>query len=402
MKKLQAFVCAFVLFVVFAIALNAVVDNVDFTQPGFSTWYNAAKDRCAPALSANIDDTTMLVMGSSEFNHQKKSKYHIKNMFSKEDMDVLLIGQPYAQSLSHAITLASLAPDMKGKKKVMLLLSPTWFKNEGVKPEAFASRFSDSAYVGMLTNTDIPLATRQAMAERAAELLKDNKDLSKRVNLYNNAVFGKNPGRLRLFEAFFTGWLQSERERSQLSAEVKLNQKVLKKAPGSSQDETVGDSDEMPDWKTWDAMWDEADRDTADDHDNPLNMDERTWEEKFKDKYLTSGNLHRNTRLDGPNEYADLRLFLSVAKAEKLDVEIVILPVNGYWYDYTSLGKSQREYLSDEVAKITSEFGVKLADLSDYSYEPGLLTDAVHPWQKGWVLLDETIFSFYKDEEPAD
>ena len=87
---------------------------------------------------------------------------------------------------------------------------------------------------------------------------------------------------------------------------------------------------------------------------------------------------------------------------EGIETEIVLLPVNAYWYDYTSLGISQREYLSQKVADIAADYGAKEVDLSDYSYEPGLLTDAVHPWQKGWLLIDETIYSFYTNQEPAE
>lgn len=401
MKKLQAFCMAFVLFLIFALCVNEAVERVSFTDPGFSTWYSAEKDRCIPALAANLGEATMIVMGSSEFNHGKKTKYHIKNMFTKADMDVLLIGQPYSQCFSHAINLAALAPDMKYKKAV-LLLSPTWFKNGGMAPEAFAARFSDSAYVGMLTNSDLSTETRKAIAARAEDLSMNNVDLHKKVRLYNAAFLGENAGYFRFFEGLFTGWLQAERERAQLAAAVKENHKNLKKAPGKDQDETVGETGVMPSWSEWETMWDAADAATADEHDNPLNVSNAQWEKKFAQKYLTSGNLHRNTRLDGPNEYNDLKLFLQIAKEEGIETEIVLLPVNAYWYDYTSLGASQRELLSQKVAAIAEDYGAKEVDLSDYSYEPGLLTDAVHPWQKGWLLIDETIYSFYTDTEPAD
>ncbi len=401
MKKLQAFLTAFVLFLIFALCVNEAVERVSFTDPGFATWYSAQKDRCIPALAANLNEKTMIVMGSSEFNHGKKTKYHIKNMFSKEDMDVLLIGQPYSQCFTHAMNLAALAPDMKYKKAV-LLLSPTWFKNAGMAPEAFAARFSDSAYIGTLTNRHLSMETRKAIAARAEELSKNNVNLQKKVRLYNAAFLGEDTGYFRFFEGLFTGWLQMERERAQLAAAVKLNHKNLKKAPGKDQAETVGERGVMPSWSEWETMWDEADAATADEHNNPLNVSDSQWEKKFRSKYLTSGNLHRNTRLDGPNEYNDLKLFLTIAKEEGIETEIVLLPVNAYWYDYTSLGISQREYLSQKVADIAADYGAKEVDLSDYSYEPGLLTDAVHPWQKGWLLIDETIYSFYTNQEPAE
>ena len=55
----------------------------------------------------------------------------------------------FYQSLSHAITLASLG-DHAQTKEAVLFLSPQWFRKAGVQPEAFTSRFSESHYIAML------------------------------------------------------------------------------------------------------------------------------------------------------------------------------------------------------------------------------------------------------------
>lgn len=70
----------------------------------------------------------MVLMGSSEFNYGKRLIYHPRNIFRKQNMSLMTIGNVYNQSLSHAISLGAITPKLK-KKKVVLLLSMSWFYN---------------------------------------------------------------------------------------------------------------------------------------------------------------------------------------------------------------------------------------------------------------------------------
>ena len=54
-------------------------------------------------------------------------------MFAHTDVEPMLIGAGYYQSLNHAITLATIGNDIPNKK-VVLFVSPTWFRKDGVSP----------------------------------------------------------------------------------------------------------------------------------------------------------------------------------------------------------------------------------------------------------------------------
>ena len=76
---------------------------------------------------------------------------------------------------------------------------------------------------------------------------------------------------------------------------------------------------------------------------------------------------------------------------------LILLPVNGWYYDYTEFPKEQREILVTELEKISEEYDVKFKSFFDECYTPGFLEDVVHPAGKGWVRINETAYRFYKE-----
>ena len=161
MKKVVAFLTALVLFLLTAISIDIFVDRkLDFNNHKFGTWVNDDKFFSHEAITSNLDKDSIVVFGSSEFSHGKKTKYHPENMFQEEKFNIMAIGAGYYQSLSHAITLSSISDGMK-ENKVALILSPQWFRNTGVLKEAYASRFSENNFIKMLENDKLSNETKE-------------------------------------------------------------------------------------------------------------------------------------------------------------------------------------------------------------------------------------------------
>ena len=75
---------------------------------------------------------------------------------------------------------------------------------------------------------------------------------------------------------------------------------------------------------------------------------------------------------------------------------IIVMPLNGRWYDYTGMNKKTRKYLYSRIKAVGKEYGAEVADLSKYEYDKYVMRDAVHPWSEGWAHIDEAIYKFYK------
>lgn len=388
MKKIKAFGFSLLLFIVFVSIFHAYSDKIRLKGGAdFKRWYNQYKDKSYNALSENIDKETMLVFGSSEFGHHKNDWYHINNMFTDKDLNVLIIGQPYTQSINHAISLAALSQDIKNKK-VVLVLSPTWFKGKGVNSNSFNFRFSDSQYIEMLKNPNISQELKEEIADRTLILLKGSDKTLKRVKLYNKVYLDNNT-------SITTNILETITEVSKVDQEVgavKLAMLMKDKKTGNGK-KTIEDKENI-DWK---ALQQKAYEESKGQSNNPLHITDRLWKRRFEKRMAPMKDSYIDDDLVHSKEYHDLKLFLEVAKQEKIDVELIIQPINGYWYDHTGLDKDKRQACYNRIHKISGRYGAKLVDFSGYSYEPYTLSDAVHPWKRGWVLIDEAIFNFYKD-----
>ena len=134
MKKINSFVAAIVLLAMFTVVVHFICANNDLKDNTgqFGTWYNTYKDLSYNALSRNLEKDSVLMLGSSEFRHGRKTQYHPTNFFKDTDVKLVTVGGPFNQTLFHTVALGSLQPHLKSKK-VILLVSPTWFKHSGVK-----------------------------------------------------------------------------------------------------------------------------------------------------------------------------------------------------------------------------------------------------------------------------
>lgn len=388
MKKIAAFVTAVIIFTVTVVSAHFVIgDKLDTNNRNFGTWINTKKDLSYKAISSNIEEDTVLMMGSSEFNHGKKTKYHPTAIFRSLGMNVMCIGAAQNQSLSHAITLGAIAPELKNKKAI-LILSPSWFGKEGVKPSGFAARFSQSEYEEFLKNEDISKETKEVVAKRVNELLEvspkaqsdaqiiDRMFLTRDANFKDKICFGVNR------------WLNDEKEN--------INVGLLWKATGEKnhKEYQVSPRGEEPDW---DALAEEADSEMEGKMNNDFYMKDSLYKSKIKPVLSERKDADTNrTYADSP-EYDDLRLFLDVAKQEGIEVMLVMLPVNGWYYDYTGFPRENRETFVAGVEKVAEEYGVKTCNFFDQCYTPGFLEDVVHPAGKGWVRINEEAYKFFTE-----
>ena len=76
-----------------------------------------------------------------------------------------------------------------------------------------------------------------------------------------------------------------------------------------------------------------------------------------------------------------MKLFLEVCEETGLEVMLINIPVNGYWYDYTGFPKADRQQYYQNIRDIAAEYDVTLLDLSDHEYTPYFLKDVMH---LGW------------------
>ena len=367
----------------FTVVVHFICANNDLKDKTgqFGTWYNTYKDLSYNALSRNLEKDSVLMLGSSEFRHGRKTQYHPSNFFRDTDVKLVTVGGPFNQTLFHTVALGSLQPHLKSKK-VILLVSPTWFKHSGVKKNDYALRFSETEYFAFMENKNIPIKTKKYVAKRTEHLLSENKSLQMKARMIDKVNLDYESSLLYGFErrhAF-------DKDKITVGAAMRFMMKN-KKTPQNFERYT-------PDSFNWNGFLQDAHRDSESKADNPFYMSNRVWRNKFRQVYPKMKDVRVDQNYNTSPEYNDLKAFLEIAKANDIKVKLILLPVNGRWYDYTGMTADKRVVVGQKIQKLADEYGADYTNMTEYSYNKYIVSDAVHPWNEGWVRINEKVAEF--------
>ena len=78
------------------------------------------------------------------------------------------------------IAFGSIGETLKGRK-IVISVSPQWFKNTGVKEDAFGATYSESNFIEFLKNKDISDSSKDYVISRAIDLTKNNPTMCNRI-----------------------------------------------------------------------------------------------------------------------------------------------------------------------------------------------------------------------------
>lgn len=395
MKKLKAFLIAFVLFLAFAGGLHAIClsKGLKTSDPQFGTWYSQYKDMSYNALDQNITKKDMFVFGSSEFRHGRNTSFHPANFFRGTDVHLMTIGGPFNQTLFHTVALGALEPQIKNRRVVMLV-SPTWYRTAGgVSKKGYALRFSETEYVAFLKNKDVPRSVKTYVARRSVKLLNGSPTLQNHVQLYNRVLL--HMGRLHPADPLaYRALMLYQNDKDMITTRAAMT--FLR-----GQDQASG-FNKQPiengqfDWNHW---VDKARRVAEKKSHNPFYMSDHSWKMKFRFVYPRAKGVHKKNSLLQSKEYGDLDAFLTICQQNHIRAMLVILPMNGYWYDYTGINSHERKAFACKITRIAGGYGAEVTDLTKYDYTPFVNRDAVHPWGEGWVRINEALYNFYTENQ---
>lgn len=389
MKQVKAFLAALLLFAVTAAGGHIYIrDRVSVNNPEFSVWTEEEKSKSFVGLTENMNEESFPVFGSSEFQHGTETAYHPANLFSQSRFNPMLIGAGYYQSLSHTIALAALENSME-QRKAVLILSPQWFRKTGVVAEAYASRFSETLYVGMLENEKLSDETKEYISKRTHELLgrADERTLE-RVALHEKVLWKQEGNGLEMLQEKL--WNRFLQEKDMFSVSMLQSAAGIKKGAGLPDTETEPD---------WDTLLEQAEADGRKENQNEFFIDDRSYQ--LLEPHLSrKKDINKDVKkgYQTSPEYDDLRCFLQVCRELGITPMLVLMPVNGYYYDYTGFSEAARSGYYENICALAEEYGVQVADFSDQEYTKYFFEDRVHIGKKGWVMICERLYRFYQED----
>lgn len=407
MKKVKAFVIACALFLVFLVFMHfACMALVPENNREFGYWISYNKDASYEAVSKNITEKTAVYMGSSEFHHGLWHKYNPSNLFLNSDVDLMCIGGAFNQSLSHAITMGAIGDEMTNKKAA-LILSPTWFyAADDRRTSKFYLRYSKSLYDAMMRNEKLTEETKQQIAERVGKVMNGgNQDIHiKDFDRLRYVIQGEKD-RNKCAIMWLTYGIKSAFEGDNILDDS--DKITAGKMPGEASDSECNNGEhcdsrggvrkgtncEKLDFK---ALRLEAEACSSGRCTNDFNMKDSVYNKKFAGKIDSLKGKNRHKSFDGSTEYEDLQLFIDVCREQGIDVLLILQPMNGKWYDYTGVTAEKRQELYENIRRIAEYNQVELADFSGEEYTENFFEDAVHPTEKGWVMINEKAYEFFE------
>lgn len=387
MKKIQAFGIAFVL-ALLTLALYLHVINQKLANyyhvSDNSIRYNFefTKYKGRDILKDNIDDKTLVVLGSSELGKVSEHPFHIKQLFNYDDFHIMAIGGGNFQNIIQASMLGSLGNNFP-KQKFILSESFIWFDQYGMNPKAFLSRVSNEHVYYTLINPKISKETKEKFMKRVLELSKDNKNVHETFERYKRRLVDHKG-------TFVDDWL--------IKMDVEkfaLNNKISFYFTGNvTPIPSSGPVTPNYDWKELQNKYlNDAKVRTE---GNDFGIEKRYYASEIQNRLEKLKNSAAKYKYDISTEYDDYALVLQMAKEMGLEVEVVNFPINGKWYDYIGIGPEQRAIYSKKITEITESFGYKIMDLTSKEYEPYYMYDTVHPGWKGWPEVAEEMLKFYQ------
>ncbi|MBA8779749.1 D-alanyl-lipoteichoic acid biosynthesis protein DltD [Staphylococcus schleiferi subsp. coagulans] len=371
-----AFLTSIVLFVVF-ILLPAKW----FVPPHLSSQlpkYQVAND--SNMLKGEYLQTDMLkdshyypVYGSSELT--KDDPFQPALLLKGHTKDLFYMGIGGSTDLIQVMTLGAQYDHLKDKK-MTVIVSPQWFTKHGLTELNYQGRSSKLQINSIFENPHIPNDIKVRFAKRLLHF-KDNKDNEFLKNMatqhhsdghFLNPLYENHLEKMEAIRAYLpihhTNKLPQllEAHKKQPLNWNKLDENALEY--GKSQSQT-----------------------------NPYHIKDKYWKKLQKKKSLSRQHeFHTNSV-----EYDDLALLVDTLNHSGADVQYVLLPVNGKWYDHINLPKERRLPVTQKIVKTIESHHGHVVDLSDKDYEPYYMSDAVHVGWRGWVdvtrHIDEHIHS---------
>ena len=389
MKKIKALGIALVLailtLVLYVHVLNQkLADYYHVSDNSIRYNFEFTKYKGRDILKDNIDDKTLVVLGSSELGRVSEHPFHIKQLFNYDDFHIMAIGGGNFQNIIQASMLGSLGNDFP-KQKFILSESFIWFDQFGMNPKAFLSRVSNEHVYYTLINPKISKETKEKFMKRVLELSKDNKNVHETFERYKRRLVDHKG-------TIVDDWL--------IKMDVEkfaLNNKISFYFTGNvTPIPSSGPVTPNYDWKELQNKYlNDAKVRTE---GNDFGIEKRYYASEIQNRLEKLKNSAAKYKYDISTEYDDYALVLQMAKEMGLEVEVVNFPINGKWYDYIGIGPEQRAIYAKKITEITESFGYKIMDLTSKEYEPYYMYDTVHPGWKGWPEVAEEMYKFFQKD----
>ena len=394
MKKFKFFLIPIVfifLFInIFNIAINKkykeLVESKDLTSLKHS--YNEIiRDRGGVLKDQMHKENDLMILGSSELASPVDQLPTNIFPFSGAEYDVSIYGRAYTQSLQHA-TIISNIQDISADDKIAIIISSQWFNDEpGIKSEDFLVNFSEKQFYDFFNNEKIKKENKIYYAKRISDLLRSSGEYNEE-GIYANLYYRDNLiSKIGL--TFLSPYYKFKNYMLDIKDKVQ-SIKLLKNLSNKSQ-KNIKEIN-------WENEYKKAeDEGKSKVTNNDIYVDDDYYDNNLRNVYDSLKNRLENINLLKSKELDDYKFLLEICKDNNIKPLIILMPVNGFYYDYLGFSKEKRTEFYDTLEIIAKEYDFETLNLQNKEYEKYYMYDVMHLGWKGWLNINEEMYKYFNE-----
>ncbi len=387
MKSWRNLLIAFGVFLLFWGGLNAFLSWQIKSRYNYRVNIDAGDFRKGTGVclqQTSLDKGDIMMFGSSElgsFVDQTAVKF-----FPTKDVPYMInpIGRAGVLTLEDALNIQNL--DFSKNKKVVILLSYSWFAQDSASPDSFYANFSKIKFYRFMTDLSVPTDEKMRMASRVSSLIRTYKntndfdayayaELCKKGCAAFPAIQVVSYPYLLLQEALLT------------TKDLAASYLYIKDMPPYDM-KPAGDVD-------WDSEYNLAEEQgRANVSDSQFYFD-RAYAKKIKDILPGQKNIDSGINLTTSQEFKDYDLLLKTCVRKNIKPLIIVQSVNGWYYDYRGVSSEKRDALYKELCQMAASYGFTAYDMSGVEYTPYTFYDHWHLGWKGWLYVNQKITDYF-------
>lgn len=394
MKKYRYLLIPIAIILIFSLSINAIIDKKvkvmlaerDLTSIKH-TYNHLIKDRGGVLKDKMNNENDLMLLGSSELSSSVNQNPITFFPFKGAEYDVSIYGRAYTQSLQQT-TIISNTSNIIDKDKIALVVSAQWFGEEsGIDGREFSVNFSELQFYQFFKNKNIDKENKIYYAKRIAELLKQSGEYGEE-GIYANLYYRNNfitKSLLTILKPYYN--------LKKYMLEIRDKVQTIKAIENLENKKNV----ELRNIN-WEEEYEKATREGASKvTNNDINVDDEYYDTYLRDKYSTLEGTWKDRNLLKSKELEDYKFFLEVSNELGIKPLIILMPVNGLYYDHLGWTVEERTKFYSTLESIAKENGFDVLNLQNKEYEKYYLSDVMHLGWKGWLNIDEEMYKYFNE-----
>lgn len=326
--------------------------------------------------------------GSSELGSKVPQNPVNLYPFNDANYDISIYGVAHVQNLQHATMLGGI-DSYKDNSKIAIVQSLQWFQEDnGISADEFLSAFSEVQFYQFMNNRKISVENKRYFCKRILELLESKNTQVEEVFYAKTYIsdYVIERGLNFIIKPYYL--LKEEL--------LETRDKILVYKELKKQEE----KNEISDIKK--INFDEEYKKAEEQGSKLVTNNSFFAEDGYYDKYLKDiegdlENKYINDNILNSREFEDFEFLLSVCKDLNIKPYIILMNVNGWYYDYTGIGVEERREFYSKLEKIAKDNGFDVLNLNNKEYEKYYLSDVMHLGWKGWLNVTEEMYKYFNE-----